>query len=216
MSLIGVGFRRGMGHTRWPAGKTTLIRRHWSCYHRAHLTCAMWPSNKNQSNSFAHRSVRAKTRYRRRRIPSNQPIQWTEIVTRHRRNVPWGMFFCHEYYKCSCCDKAYCSKCIDSDHRLMPMTHVDKSFPSGRHPRYFCHTRFAIPWHRTLPLSSLDDCPVPDEHFQNSIPAPQDARHTQLLTRGDFDYWLRQLPHDKSPGDDELTHEKYCNILESL
>jgi len=73
--------------------------------------------------------------------------------------------------------------------------------------RYFCHTCSAI--YRTLPLRSLDDCPVPDELFQNNIPDPQDARLTQHLTREDFDYWLRQLPHDKSPGDDELTYEMW-------
>jgi len=117
---------------------------------------------------------------------------------------------------------ACCSKCVDSDHRLIPITHVDTSSPSGRHPRYFCYTCFAI--HRTLPLRSLDDCPVPDEHFQNTILVPQDARLTQLLTREDFDHWLRQPPHVKSagddnslmkststfwsPGDDELTDEK--------
>jgi len=27
--------------------------------------------------------------------------------------------------------------------------------------------------------------------------------------REDPDYWLRQLPHDKSPGDDELTYEMW-------
>ena len=47
------------------------------------------------------------------------------------------------------------SKCTNSDHRLTPMTHVDKFSPSGRHLRYFCHT--CSPIHRTLPLRSLDD-----------------------------------------------------------
>ena len=90
----------------------------------------------------------------------------------------------------------YCSKCTNSDHRLTPMTHVDKSSPSGRHLRYFCHTCSAL--HHTLPLRSLDDCPVPpDELFQNNILDPQDARLTQHLT------------HDKSPGDDELTYEMW-------
>jgi len=84
------------------------------------------------------------------------------------------------------------------------MTHVDESSPSNRHLRYFCHTCSVI--HRTLPLLSLDDCPVPAELFQNNILAPQDARVTQHLTREDFDYWIRQLPHDKSPCDDELTY----------
>jgi len=50
---------------------------------------------------------------------------------------------------------AYCSKCINADHRLTPMTHVDKSSPSDRHLRYFCDTCSAI--HRTLSLCSLDD-----------------------------------------------------------
>jgi len=54
-------------------------------------------------------------------------------------------------------------------------------------------------------LRSLDDCPVPDELFQNNILDPQDAH----LTREDFDYWLQQLPHDKSPVDDELTYEMW-------
>jgi len=58
-------------------------------------------------------------------------------------------------------------------------------------------------------LRSLDKCPVLDELFQNDILDPQDARLTQHLTREDFDYWMRQLPHDKSPGDDELTHKKW-------
>jgi len=31
---------------------------------------------------------------------------------------------------------AFCSKCIDTDHMLTPMRHVDKSSPSGRHFRY--------------------------------------------------------------------------------
>jgi len=53
------------------------------------------------------------------------------------------------------------------------------------------------------------DCPVLDELFQNNILDPQDARLTQHLTREDFDYWLRRLPHDKSPGDDELTYEMW-------
>jgi len=87
---------------------------------------------------------------------------------------------------------AYCSKCINVDHRLTPMTHIDKSSPSDRHLGYFCHFYSAI--HRTLPLRSLDDCPVPDELFQNKILNPQDARLTQHLTREDFDYWIRQLP----------------------
>jgi len=102
---------------------------------------------------------------------------------------------------------AYCSKCTHSDHGLTQMTHVDKSSPSGRYLRYFCHTCSAL--HRMLPLRSLDDCPVPDELFQNNILDPQDVRLTQHLTREDFDYWLRQLPHDKSPGDDELTDEMW-------
>jgi len=58
-------------------------------------------------------------------------------------------------------------------------------------------------------MCSLDDCSVPDELFQNNILDPRDARLTQHLTREDFDYWLRQLPHDKSPGDDELTYEMW-------
>ena len=87
------------------------------------------------------------------------------------------------------------------------MTHVDKSSPSGRHLRYFCHACSAI--YRTLPLRSLDDCPVPDELFQSNILDPQDTRLTQTLTRQDFDYWLRQLPRDKSPGDDELIYEMW-------
>jgi len=102
---------------------------------------------------------------------------------------------------------ACCSKCIYADHRLTtPMTHVDKSSPSDRHLRYFCHTCSAI--HRALPLRSLDDCPVPDELFQNNILHPQDVRLTQHLTREYFYYsGIRQLPYDKSPGDDELTYE---------
>jgi len=59
----------------------------------------------------------------------------------------------------------------------------------------------------TLPLCSLKDCPVPDELFQNNILDPQDARLTQYLTREDFDYWIRQPPHDKSLSDDELIYE---------
>jgi len=102
---------------------------------------------------------------------------------------------------------AYCSKCTNSDHRLTPMTHVDKSSPPCRHLRYFCHTCSAI--HCTLPLRSLDDCPVPDELFQNNILDPRDPRLSQHLTREDFDYWLRQLPLDKSPGDDVLTFEMW-------
>jgi len=58
-------------------------------------------------------------------------------------------------------------------------------------------------------LRSLDDCPVPDELFQNNILDPRDARLTQHLTREDCDYWLRQLPHDKKPGEDELTYEMW-------
>jgi len=38
---------------------------------------------------------------------------------------------------------------------------------------------------------------------------PQSVFFTQHLTREDFDYWFRQLPHDKSPGDDELTYEMW-------
>jgi len=102
---------------------------------------------------------------------------------------------------------AYCSKCTNSDHRLTPIPHVDKSSPSGRHLRYFCYTCSAI--HCTLPLRSFDDCPVSDELFQNNILDPRDARLTQHLTREDLDYWLRQLPHDKRPGDDELTYEMW-------
>ena len=60
-----------------------------------------------------------------------------------------------------------------------------------------------------LLLRSLNDFPVPDQLFGNNLPGPQDARLTQHLTREDFDYWLRQLPHDKSPGDDELTHKMW-------
>jgi len=81
---------------------------------------------------------------------------------------------------------AHCSKCTDSDHRLTPMTNVDKSSPSGRHLRYFGHTCSAI--HCTLPLCSLDDCPVPDELFQNNILDLRDDRLTQHLTREDFEY----------------------------
>ena len=102
---------------------------------------------------------------------------------------------------------AHCSKCVNADHRLAPMTHVDETSPSDRHLRYFCHTCSAT--HRTLPLFSLDDCPVPDELFQNNILDPQDARVTQHLTREDFDYWIRQLPHNQSPCDDELTYEMW-------
>jgi len=54
-------------------------------------------------------------------------------------------------------------------------------------------------------LRSLADCPVSDELFQNNILYPRDAH----LTREDVDYWLRQLPHDKSPGDDELNYEMW-------
>ena len=100
---------------------------------------------------------------------------------------------------------AYCRKRTNSDHRLTPMTHVDNSPPSGRHLQYFCHTCSAI--HCTLPLRSFDDRSVSDELFQNNILDPRDACLTQHLTREDFDYWLRQLPHDKGPGDDELTYE---------
>jgi hypothetical protein len=33
--------------------------------------------------------------------------------------------------------------------------------------------------------------------------------YKMLFSRSeDFDYWLRQLPHDKKPGDDELTYMK--------
>ena len=88
--------------------------------------------------------------------------------------------------------KQDCSKCFNVDHRLTLMTHIDKSSPSDRHLGYFCHSCSAI--YRTLPLRSLDDCPVPDELFQNNILDPQDARLTQHLTREDFDYWIRQLP----------------------
>jgi len=102
---------------------------------------------------------------------------------------------------------AYCSKFIKSDHRLTPMTHIDKSSPSGQHLRYFCHTCSAM--HRTLSLRSLDDCPATDELFQSNILDLQDALLTQHLTREDFDYWLRQLPHDKKPGNDELTYEMW-------
>jgi len=56
-------------------------------------------------------------------------------------------------------------------------------------------------------LRSFDDRSVSDELFQNNILDPRDACLTQHLTREDFDYWLRQLPHDKGPGDDELTYE---------
>jgi len=56
-------------------------------------------------------------------------------------------------------------------------------------------------------LRSFDEFPVPDELFQNHILDPREARLTQHLTREDFDYWVRQLSHDKSPGDDELTYE---------
>jgi len=38
---------------------------------------------------------------------------------------------------------------------------------------------------------------------------PHDASLTQHLTREDFDYWIRQLPYDKSQGDDELTYEMW-------
>jgi len=58
-------------------------------------------------------------------------------------------------------------------------------------------------------LRSLDESPVPDELFQNNILDPRDARLTQHLTREDFDYWLPQLPHEKSSGDDELTYEMW-------
>ena len=58
-------------------------------------------------------------------------------------------------------------------------------------------------------MRSLDDCPVRDELFQNNILDPPDDRLTQHLTREDFDYWIRQLLHDKSPGDDELTYEMW-------
>ena len=61
---------------------------------------------------------------------------------------------------------AYCSKCISADHRLTPMTQIDKFPPSDRHLPYFCHTCSAI--HRTLPLRSLDDCSVPNELFQTT------------------------------------------------
>ena len=63
--------------------------------------------------------------------------------------------------------------------------------------------------HRTLPLRSLDDLPIADKLFQNNIFDPQDARLTQHLTRKDFDYWIQQLPHHKSPGDDEPTYEMW-------
>jgi len=97
------------------------------------------------------------------------------------------------------------SKCIDSDHWLTPSTHIDKSSPAGRQFRYFLQTCCAI--HCTLPSRSLDGCPVPDELFHNNILDPQDARLTQHLRRKDLNYWLRQLLHDKSPGDDELTYK---------
>ena len=114
---------------------------------------------------------------------------------------------CHEeYFFATNAIRAleYCSKCINFDPRLTPMTHVDKSSPSGRHLRHFCQTCSAI--HCMLPLYSLDDCLVPDELFHHNILDSQDARLTQHLTREDFDHWLRQLSHDKSPGDDELTY----------
>jgi len=63
--------------------------------------------------------------------------------------------------------------------------------------------------HRTLPLRSLDDLPIADKLFQNNILDPQDARLMQHLTRKDFDYWIQQLPHHKSPGDDEPTYEMW-------
>ena len=72
---------------------------------------------------------------------------------------------------------AYSSKFIKSDHRLIPMTHIDKSSPSGQHLGYFCHTCSAM--HRTLSLRSLDDCPATDELFQSNILDLQDALLTQ-------------------------------------
>jgi len=61
----------------------------------------------------------------------------------------------------------------------------------------------------TLPLRSLDDRPVPDELFQYSIFDPQDAHLTQHFSREEFDYWIQQLAHDKSLGDDEFTDETW-------
>jgi len=89
------------------------------------------------------------------------------------------------------------------------MTHVNKSFRlPGWHLRYVCHICCAI--HRTLLLCSLNDCPVPDELFLDNILEPLDARLHHVM-RKDFDYWLRQLPLDKSPGDAMINSPRWWN-----
>jgi len=45
--------------------------------------------------------------------------------------------------------------------------------------------------------------------YFNLVGDEEGIGNKKILTREDFDYWLRQLPHDKSLGDDELTYEMW-------
>ena len=76
-----------------------------------------------------HRSAWAKTRYPYRRILSDQPIK--KIKLQHDTDA---MSHAESFFATNAMSAlAFCSKCIDSNHRSTPMTHVHKSSLSDRH-----------------------------------------------------------------------------------
>jgi len=109
------------------------------------------------------RSAWAKTRYPYRRILSNQPIKKKNCNTTLTQWAMLRVFFATNTMSAL----AFCSKCIDSNHKSKPMTHVHKSSLSDRQIFMSHMLRNASPAHG--PSRSLGDCPVSDKLIRNNI-----------------------------------------------